>query len=157
MSRPKLSTEYKQKKGTLRPCREQKKAEYKKLEKMPPPPSGLGKAGIELWVTFGNQLIEAGIFTVLDIHAFTLLCESRDRALMFNDALTNNGKLSLAMAISDPDNAPLYRAFKFEIENQKKLCQEFGMSPRARNTVSVKNADSGDPDARRMMELIGGR
>ena len=156
MGRPKKNHDLKIIQGTFRPGREQEPPDFfPLLEKMPPAPDWLGEIGRELWETLGGQLVSSGIITGPDLGAFILLCESRERSQMFRDALTNNGKTSLAAAVADKENAPLYRAFKFEQEFSKKMMQEFGVTPRARNTVSPKATSNTDLETEKMKRLLG--
>ena len=158
MGKPRLSSEIKEARGTLRPCRERaKKAEFEQLKKIPASPSTFGKAGKELWNNYGNQLAVSGVMTNVDIPAFILLCESRDRAENLKNKLTNNGKLSFAESIAIPENTPIFRAFKFEQEFSKKLIEQFGLTPRARNTIAPSAApENENPKDKRMKELLNG-
>jgi P27 family predicted phage terminase small subunit len=158
MGRAKLSKEAKIIKGTFRPCQEQEPADwFPELDKMPEPPEELGSAAKELWKRLGGQLVASGVMAVVDLLAFTLLCQSYDRADRFQTAITNNGKLSLAKATADPENAILIRQLKFEREFVKKLLGDFGITPRSRNSVSSVAKKKLTPDEEDMARLLTGK
>ena len=157
MGKPRLNTETKKAKGTLRPCRERAKtAEFAALMQIPAAPAALGKGGRALWQNLGGRLAVAGILTDADLPAFQLLCESRDRADDLKNKLTNGGKTLFSDAIARPENAALYRAFKFETDFSKKLFAEFGATPRSRNSVNITPQENQSPDEKRMKELLSG-
>ena len=154
MARPKLSKEKKALKGTLRPCREKESPEiFPLLQKMPPAPTELKKSGRALWQKLGNQLIEAGTLTNVDLHAFTALCVSVDDAELLKNELCNGKTLSKGIK----ENPGLYRAYKFSCEYSRKLFQEFGLTPKSRNNISTAPPKKElDPDTKKMRELLGG-
>ena len=155
MGRPKKNTELKILRGTFRKHREAPAPEiFEPMQKLPPPPAGMGKAGRDLWKTLGGELFAAGVLTGPDMPAFTMLCESTDRADRLHGALTNNGKRTLAAGIEE--NPAWYRALKFEKEFCSKLFESFGASPRSRTSVSAKKTTKEDPDVLRMRELLAG-
>ena len=153
--RPKKDRNLKIIQGTFRNNREKPASNvFHTLEAMPKPPGGLGNAGAEVWKSLGAELVESGVLCSPDLPAFLLLCESRDRASTFYNELTKSGKIPLGKATKDKENAPLVRSLKFEADFLRKIYQEFGLTPRSRNTVSSHKKED-DPDTRKMKELLG--
>jgi P27 family predicted phage terminase small subunit len=153
----KLSKEAKIIKGTFRKNREQAPTvEFTELERMPDPPSDLGKAARKLWQDLGKQLVASKVMTVVDIPAFGLLCDAFNRADLIQDALTKGGKISIAQATADTENAVLIRQLRYEREFVKKLLEKFGATPVSRNSVSPASSKKLDPDSAKILQLIRG-
>jgi P27 family predicted phage terminase small subunit len=161
MGRSKLSREAKIIRGTFRPGRETGETiPTKPLDRLPDAPEALHKAGAKLWHTLGEQLILASALTSLDLPAFTLLCKHYEAADELHEMITGSGpkKRTVKDALeSDLQvNGALLRAERQEREAARKLLQDFGLTPAARNRVSLPAAKKMSPDDLRMWELLNG-
>jgi phage terminase small subunit len=79
------------------------------------PPRWLGTYGRELWRELAPVLIDRGVLTIVDIPAFTLLCDEWD--IFRRDPVDNGAR-----------------------DRLRKLFGEFGVTPSARSRVSGNGA-----------------
>ncbi|MDR0497345.1 MAG: P27 family phage terminase small subunit, partial [Treponema sp.] len=144
MGRPRKNVNAKIIQGTFRPDRELKPDFCPPLEKMPPAPPWLGKAGQELWDKLGKQLVSSGVITNIDLTAFLMLAETADSVEAIKALMTNNGKETLAKGVKD--DPALFRAYKYHLDFKKKLLTEFGVTPASHNRVQPSPSRQEDED-----------
>lgn len=74
--RVKIPDSVKAHRGTLRKSRVNKNEfRVEALTKMPEPPNHLGQEVKDIWNKSGNELIEKGVLTAVDLPAFTRYCQ----------------------------------------------------------------------------------
>lgn len=144
----------KKRRGTYRPDRDggpaveqaaQKQTAQKKM-RLPPAPSFLSKAAVDLWKSLGPQLCEAGLLTDSEILAFSLLCQAWGD---WQEAIATIVKEGLICEGSgNPYQHPAVGIRNRSWLNIMKGCQEFGLTPSSRSGPQVLkwNDDTGDAD-----------
>lgn len=113
--------------------------------KLPPVPRSLGAAGKARWRTFGKRLLDLGLLTDLDLHAFELYCRAVDEFEMASEELEKGYYLVAASGY-------VYQSPFVSIKNnaQKMIntyLGQFGMTPASRSRISISGPDD-DDDAR---------
>lgn len=129
--------------------------EPEKIQEAPKPPAHLGKYGKKKWKDLAGRLSEEGLLTVLDVEALEMLCEMYDQYRAAKDAvyqpLWSDGKrrkrsLEEYLATHSFQTQTEYSAMNRHYAEYIKLLKEFGMSPAARNRVSVKEKKGQEVD-----------
>ena len=106
------------------------------------PPRGMSQKARIAWKHYAPMLREAGLLTVVDIPALTLLCE--------HYSLWQDG-LNAARKEGASSRGPARLSLERDAKIVQSLLADFGMSPSARSRVSAQPPDGPDDDVARFL------
>ena len=163
MPNPKKPTKTKVIQGTFRSDRALKnEPEPKMVEKLPNPPPVMPKEGKKIWKKLGQELLEKGLLTVVDIPAFEMCCfnyglyrELADEVCRKEtDPVTGKPRrrtLAEYMTGKNSQTMPEYTSMIKAFNTYKSFLAEFGLSPASRSRIDLPEvADEGDDPVKRM-------
>lgn len=142
--------------GTRQRERAEAEPRVEPVEKVPSPPSRLGKYGRELWVSLSDELVQKGILTALDLATLELTCSAFQIYAECSDALYRPGKkrrtLESYMRTRTQQTALELSTMRAAFATYKSLMAEFGLSPSSRTRLHV--APAKEPEADPMEALL---
>jgi len=132
---PRLPTKIKQLRGTLQPCRENKKEPQVRLS-IPDPPTHLDNRAIDEWNQVTKELFDLGIIGKIDRSALAAYCQSYAIWAEASDRLKEEGLVIMTTNGNLIQN-PLLTIVNRSRESVRVFLREFGMTPASRPKVSV--------------------
>lgn len=109
--------------------------------RLPAPPAELTARAKNIWRRDGKQLLEAGVFTRIDIAAFAAFCVSYARWLDCQRELTRAGSVIYKDASGNYALHPLLKVARDAQAEFLRVASEFGMTPAMRTRIRVGKAD----------------
>lgn len=127
VGRPRKSDALKSHQGTLRKSRINKN-EFRvdALTKMPEPPNHLGQEVKDIWNKSGNELIEKGVLTAVDLPAFTRYCQHYHFYNLHTEDLNN-------ITTTPQDYYKILSISKYLSDFET----SFGLNPRGRSNMNI--------------------
>ena len=158
MPNPKKPTKTKILQGTFRQDRAPKnEPEPAMVEKLPKPPSVMPKEGKKIWKKLGQELLEKGLLTVLDVPTFEMCCFNyglyhelaNEVYRKETDPATGNVRrrtLAEYMAGKNSQTMPEYTSMVKAFNTYKSFLSEFGLSPASRSRIALPELPDEDDD-----------
>ena len=148
MARKPTPTALKKMRGTVQPCRSNKKEiDIGPVTQLPYAPRWFTPTQSKIYKTKGDQLKVMGLLTSLDFELFISFCKEYGDYI---DTATQLNKIPLASFMNEADDYIFKRISKINRESwerSKALASEFGFTPSARAKMAMPgNDDPGDND-----------
>ena len=130
------SNEEKQLAGTYRKDRDKATLAGVRLTEAPEPPDTLSNGARVEWQSLAPVLVELGTICRGDLRAFEQLCETLSTANALQAVIAAEGIL-LKMGNGSYKTNPAQKSLETARNQAARLYTEFGLTPKARNYVSV--------------------
>lgn len=154
MGRPRKTAKHHKATGNYRPSRH---GTLNLPVEIPPQPGDLSPAATATWNIVTEQLLAAGLVSLIDLHALRLLCESMDLYLQAADEIRNYGvTVDHEMADGRIKRVvnPAVRVRSDAWRQVVILLKQFGMAPAARSGIRVGDAGEDDDDKTRIAKIL---
>lgn len=116
------------------------------LTAVPKPPAGLGSVGRAKWHRTAEVLMPAGLLTACDVDALETYCRAWDEVSDCDKALEDHGAFFVAQSGYVGQHPAVSRRHK-AYDVIRRFHQAFGMTPQARNAVTVAQRGEDEADA----------
>lgn len=158
MPNPRKPTKTKIIQGTFRQDRTpQNEPEPEVVVKLPTPPTVMPKAGKKVWKKLGQELMDKGLLTVVDMPAFEMCCFNyglfRELAEVVyrreedpKTGKTRRRTLAEYMVGQNSQTMPEYTNMVKAFNTYKSFLVEFGLSPAARSRINLPELPGEDED-----------
>lgn len=143
-----VPTKIKEMRGTVRADRGvgDKEAQFPVPDKLPNPPTILGRYGKQAWKYYGSLLLDAGLFTDGDKLALELLCKAYDRWIESEMEVAKSGTVLISTTTGGLYHNPHLNIANKSFEQIRSLLKEFGLSPAERTRVASLGTNPKDDD-----------
>ena len=141
--RPKIPTEIKKARGTLRKCRElENPMQVKKIETLPAAPEWLSEIGQEQFDIVVNQLNSLGMLYEVDLKLIEAYSNAMALHIESEQQLRQVGRIQVYRDnetgdIKHSQITPLQTISKQALESALKFATQFGLTPSARSKISA--------------------
>ncbi len=140
--RPAISKEEKEKKGTLRKCRDKPVLQSAPMiGSLPEPPEELTEKGREEWQRIISGLDKTKLLSPTDLGTLKALCLEFERYVKCTLEVRNN-PTGPTFAVLDGEGRvkywalhPMHTAAQQHLKSYNMLCNEFGLSPASRQKI----------------------
>lgn len=145
MARPRKPTAIKELHGTLRKCRENKNEIKPTIALTLTEPQGFNEWARMLWNQITEEYLRIGLISNIDLSSLQALCNEYGIYREASELIRKQGLLIEVNVYSTKGNLtgtrhianPLLRVSNNAFTNYKSLCNDFGLTPAARNKISI--------------------
>ena len=118
-----------------------------KLSVTPEPPKGFDKQHKKKWNEIGGKMVELGVLSVADLDALTLLVQNMVMLEKAHASILQEGMVIVVQTAKGPKSVtnPSYRIYTECQKLAKPLLEQFGMTPKARQSLKVQEPEQEDP------------
>ena len=165
--RPRKPTRLKVIHGTDRPDRTPaNEPQPDEVLELPNPPSIMPRAGKKMWKVLGEELMDKGLLTEVDLQTFEICCfnyglyrAAADSVFCMIDNPNKPGsrrrrKLAEYLEGRNSQTMPEYSAMTKAFATFKSYLVEFGLSPAARSRIDLGELDDDDEEIEAMKRLL---
>ena len=136
--RPKIPTEIKKARGTLRKCRElENPMQVKKIETLPAAPEWLSEIGQEQFDIVVNQLNSLGMLYEVDLKLIEAYSNAMALHIESEQQLRQVGRIQVYRDNETGDIKHSQTISKQALESALKIATQFGLTPSARSKISA--------------------
>jgi P27 family predicted phage terminase small subunit len=122
--------------------------------KMPRPPHYLCDEAAGIWRRLGRLLLDAGLLTLVDLHALAMFCAAAARWIEAEKKLADTGMILESKQGGLYQNPYLSVANK-AWEQMRKMLSEFGLSPAERSRLRVLATEDEPSLAEQLFQMAG--